>query len=170
METELFVHFAEIAGVFVGFGALISLRSAHLTDVHDIVYLQAVLGLGIWVVVSALTPIVISRYDVSGHPLWLSSAAAALTVWLVMLVSLWVSTDWREFDKHQELADKFFAVVGLPLHVVIAGSLLLVLIGVWRRVDEALYVTALAAGVAFAGYTLLVCVMSQKHGHGTHGD
>gem|GEM_PF-6981821 len=28
METDLFVHFAEIAGVFVGFGALISLRSA----------------------------------------------------------------------------------------------------------------------------------------------
>jgi hypothetical protein len=32
METELFVHFAEIAGVFVGFGALISMRSAHVTD------------------------------------------------------------------------------------------------------------------------------------------
>ncbi|GGM87624.1 hypothetical protein GCM10009721_10720 [Terrabacter tumescens] len=43
METELFVHFAEIAGVFVGSGALISLRSTHVTDVHDVVYLQAAL-------------------------------------------------------------------------------------------------------------------------------
>lgn len=47
METELFVHFAEIAGVFVGFGALISLRGARPTDPHDVVYLQAVLIRGL---------------------------------------------------------------------------------------------------------------------------
>lgn len=35
METELFMHYAEIAGVFVGFGALISMRSARPTDLHD---------------------------------------------------------------------------------------------------------------------------------------
>jgi hypothetical protein len=48
VEPELFVHFAEISAIFVGFGALISLCSARPTDTHDVVYLQAVLGLGIW--------------------------------------------------------------------------------------------------------------------------
>ena len=47
METELFVHFAEIAGVFVGFGALISQRSVRPSDPHDVVYLRAVLALGV---------------------------------------------------------------------------------------------------------------------------
>ncbi len=47
METELFVHFAEIADVFVGFGALISVRSAQPSDAHDVVYLRAVLGIGL---------------------------------------------------------------------------------------------------------------------------
>jgi urea transporter len=36
-DFELLVHFAEIAGVFVGFGALIASRSAHVSDVHDVV-------------------------------------------------------------------------------------------------------------------------------------
>jgi hypothetical protein len=46
VDIELFVHFAEIAGVFVGFGALISLRSANVTDIHDVVYLKAVVFAG----------------------------------------------------------------------------------------------------------------------------
>ena len=46
MNTELFVHFAEIAGIFVGFGALIGLRSARPSDLHDVVYLKAVLAVG----------------------------------------------------------------------------------------------------------------------------
>lgn len=44
MDTELFVHFAEIAGVFVGFGALISQRSPRPADPHEVVYLRAVLA------------------------------------------------------------------------------------------------------------------------------
>lgn len=163
METELFVHFAEIAGVFVGFGALISLRSARVTDPHDVVYIQSVLALGVWVVIGALIPIVISRYGVHGHVLWLSSALVTLAVWTVALVALERGTDMRALNKNLEPVDRFFPIVGLPLHLVIAGSLILTILGVWRRADEARYVTALAAGVVFAGYTLLTFVMSQRH-------
>lgn len=60
--------------------------------------------------------------------------------------------------------DRVFPLVGLPLHVVIAGRLvLIIIIGVWFGIDEALYVTALAAWVVFAGWTLLALVMNQKH-------
>ena len=58
--------------------------------------------------------------------------------------------------------DRLFPIVGLPLHIVIAGSLLIIISGVWPGVEEALYVTALTAAVIFAGYTLLALVMSQK--------
>lgn len=163
METELFVHFAEIAGVFIGFGALISLRSAHVTDVHDVVYLQAVLALGVWVVVSSLVPVVVSRYGVVGHGLWLPSALVALVIWLAFLAAFARRSDTRALNRSQEPLDRFFPVVGLPLHLVIAGSLALIVLGRWPSTEPALYVTALAAGVVFAGYTLLVYVMSQKH-------
>lgn len=170
METELFVHFAEIAGVFVGFGALISLRSAQVTDVHDVVYLKSVLALGVWVVVAALAPIVVSRYGVHGHALWLSSALVTLAVWILMLVGLGRNADMRALNSSPEPMDRYFPVVGLPLHILIAGSLILTILGVWRGADEARYVTALAAGVVFAGYTLLTFVLSQKHVSGSDRD
>jgi len=101
VETELFVHFAEIAGVFIGFGALISLRSAHVTDVHDVVYLQAVLALGVWVVVSSLVPVVVSRYGVVGHGLWLPSAVVALVIWLAFLAAFARRSDTRALNRSQ---------------------------------------------------------------------
>ncbi len=170
METELFVHFAEIAGVFVGFGALISLRSAQVSDVHDVVYLRAVLMLGVWVVVAALVPIVVSRYGVHGHALWLPCSLVALAVWLIVLISFGRSAESKALNRSPEPIDRYFPVVGAPLHLIIAGSLILTILGVWRSFDEARYVTALAAAVAFAGYTLLTFVMSQKHAAGPDRD
>ena len=161
MDTELFVHFAEIAGVFVGFGALISQRSARPADPHDVVYLRAVLALGVWVVIAALVPIGISRYGVKGHALWLSAAVVALTIWAAFLVLFARSADSRSINKSPEPVDRFFPVVGLPLHIVIASSMVLVILGVWPESDEGLYVTGLISGVVFAAYTLLALVMSQ---------
>lgn len=167
MEVDLFVHFAEIAGVFVGFGALISLRSAHVDDPHDVTYLRGVLGAGLWVVVTALVPITVSRYGVQGHALWQSCALLALALWAVFVVTLNLTVESKALNRSRELVDRFFPVVGLPLHIVIVGSMLVIVLGVWSRVDEALYVTALTAGVIFAGYTLLVCVLSQGHESGS---
>jgi uncharacterized membrane-anchored protein YitT (DUF2179 family) len=41
-ETELFLSLAEIAGVFVGFGALIAIRSGGTSDVYDVAYIGMV--------------------------------------------------------------------------------------------------------------------------------
>ncbi len=159
MEIELFVHLAEIAGVFVGFGALISLRGAQPTDLHGVAYLQGVLLLGVWVVVDALVPIAVSRYGVSGHTLWLSCALAALTIWAVGLMLYSRTPASKAFGGSLDRFDRLFPAVGLPLHIAIAGSLLLIIFGVLPGVDEALYVTALTAGVVFAGWALLILVI-----------
>lgn len=66
-------------------------------------------------------------------------------------------------------SDRLFPLVGLPMHAVIVGGLILIIFRVWPSADEALYVTALTAGVVFAGYTLLALVMSQKHQPGNVG-
>lgn len=165
VDTDLFVHFAEIAGIFVGFGALISLRSAGRIDLHDVVYLKAVLALGVWVVIFALLPIAVNRYGVEGHPLWLWCAVAALGVWVIAVFGMNSTADLRAFNRSADLeaVDRFFPVVGLPLHLVIVGSMIVIVTGAWTAAEEALYVTALTAGVVFAGYTLLVSVLSRKH-------
>lgn len=163
MEVDLFVHFAEIAGVFVGFGALISLRSAHVDDAHDVTYLRGVLGVGLWVVVMALVPIAVNRYGVQAPALWRWCAVLALVLWAAFAVTLNLTPEARSLNHSPEALDRFFPIVGLPLHVVIAGSMLLTVLGLWSRDDDALYVTAVTAGVIFAGYTLLMCVLSQTH-------
>jgi hypothetical protein len=168
METELFMHYAEIAGVFVGFGALISMRSARPADLHDVVYLRGLLVVGVGVVVNALLPITVSRYGVQDHALWRSCALAALTLWVTLVIVYWRTPDSKAFSKEAERIDKLFPVVGLPLHLTIAGSFLLIILGVHPGIDEALSVTALTAGVIFAGYTLLVMVMSQGHAAAPH--
>jgi hypothetical protein len=172
METDLFVHFAEIAGIFVGFGALIGLRSARPSDLHDVVYLKAVLAVGVWVVIFALVPIAVNRYGVDGHALWLWCAVAALAVWVTATFGLNSTADLRAFNRAEDLepVDRFFPVVGLPLHLTIVGTLIVIITGVWPGAEEALYVTALTAGVIFAGYTLLVSVLSQKRPSGSEHD
>lgn len=170
METELFVHYAEIAGVFVGFGALISLRSAQLTDLHDVIYVQGVLGLGLWVVIDALVPIAVNRYGVHDHTLWLSCAVVAVALWAGFMFAYSRSPDSKTLDGSLlEPVDRLFPLVGLPMHAIIVGSLILIIFRVWPAADEALYVTALTAAVVFAGYTLLALVMSRKHQTGTAG-
>lgn len=163
MDAGLFMPFAEIAGVFVGFGALISVRSTRLTDLHDVVYHQAVLGLGVWVVIAALVPIALNQYGVDDHGLWLTCAVIAIAIWATFMFFFSRSTDTRAINRSTEPLDRLFPIVGLPLHLLIAGSMVLIIIGVWPGLDEALYVTALTAGVIFAGYTLLALVLSQKH-------
>lgn len=165
METDLFVHFAEIAGVFVGFGALISLRSARPTDLHDVVYIRAVLGLGVWVVFAALVPIVVSQFGVHDEALWRPCALASLAIWAILVIAFSMTAASRMINRSPERVDRFFPVVGLPLHVALAGSLILTAVGVWPGMNEALYIAALAAGVIFAGYTLLLSGMSQTHAH-----
>lgn len=170
METELFVHFAEIAGIFVGFGALISQRSGRPRDPHDVVYLRGVLIEGVWVVIVALVPVTISRYGVREDAVWLPSAVFALVLWAVFVVVFNRQADVRSLNWSPETMDRFFPLVGLPLHVAIAGSLVLIVVGAWSGLAEALYVTALAAGVVFASYTLLALVMSQNHGPAPGGE
>lgn len=161
METELFVHFAEIAGVFVGFGALISTRSSLPSEAHHTVYLRGVLELGVWVIIAALVPIALWYYGVEGPKLWRPCALLGLVLWAILVVLLTRTPESREIDHNPDRVDRFFPIVGLPLHVILAGSLLLILLGRWPAQDGALYVTALTTGVVFAGYTLLTLVLSQ---------
>ncbi|HEX6302463.1 MAG TPA: hypothetical protein VF148_18590 [Acidimicrobiia bacterium] len=72
VDTELFVHLAEIAGVFVGFGALISIRSERTREDYEVVMIRFIVWFGILVVVTALAPVIISQFGVAGHSLWVS--------------------------------------------------------------------------------------------------
>ena len=79
-DTELFLSLAEIAGVFVGFGALIALRSGGPSDTIDVMVIGMVVWVAIAVVIIALAPVALSRFGVAGHALWFACSVIALLV------------------------------------------------------------------------------------------
>ena len=57
-DPDLFMELAAIAGVFVGFGALIAVRSGATTDVFEVAWMRGVVSIGLLAVLAALAPVV----------------------------------------------------------------------------------------------------------------
>ena len=83
-----FLSIAEIAGVFVGFGALMSLSRDRQEE--GLVALRVVISIGLVVLVAALIPVALSHYGLVGHALWGWSSGAFLVIcWTAILGSFW---------------------------------------------------------------------------------
>lgn len=161
-DTDLLLSLAEIAGVFVGFGALIAVRSGGASEAREVTYIRSVVWLGLWVVVAALAPVVISGYDVAGHGMWV---ACSLLV-LALFWGIWL-TNRRTPEHRMEMAAYPRAVVveyTLLILVFIVphnAALILVVLGVFPDLEPALYLTAVALALTLGGTALLGLVFSQ---------
>ena len=166
-DTDLFLSLAEIAGVFVGFGALISVRSGGASEAHEVTYIRWVVSIAIWVVIAALAPIIISRYDITGHELWMACSLVALVLFAVMF------TMNGRAPEHRADAAAISAAAPRVLLVVGAGStiwlptaslvlaLVLVVLGLVPDQEQALYLTAVGLGLFMGAIGLFVMVFSQ---------
>jgi hypothetical protein len=167
-DTELFLSLAEIAGVFVGFGALISVRSGGASEAHEVTYIRWVVSIAIWVVIAALAPVIISRYDITGHELWMACSLVALVLFAVMY------TVNGRAPEHREDAAAILATAPRVLLVLGAGStiwlpaaslaiaLALVVLGLIPDQEQALYLTAVGLGLFMGAIGLFTMVFSQR--------
>ena len=167
-DTELFLSLAEIAGVFVGFGALISVRSGGPMETSEINTIRWPVTIAIWVVIAALAPVIISRYDVTGHELWVACSLLALALLAVMIVVF-----ARTPENRADVADTFATVPRAKI-ALMAGStfwlpfgllvlaLALVVLGLFPGQDQALYLTAVGLGLLMGALGLFVAVFWQR--------
>ncbi len=160
-DVDLFLSLAEIAGVFVGFGALISVRSGVASDAHEVTYIRSVVSIAIWVVIAALAPVIVSRYDLAGHGLWLACSLLAL----VLLLGQWIvnerTTESRELGAAYSRAQTVeVAASYLGLMIPTIGALILVVLGLFPDQEPALYLTAVGLGLFLDALTLLFLVFS----------
>ena len=165
-DTDLFLSLAEIAGVFVGFGALIATRSGAMgTD--NISSLRWVLSSAIWTVIAALTPILVNRYDVTGHGLWVACSVVAL-----VLFTLTIVINGRAPENLAEIKAtvtttsplEIVAVMGSTLWLPTGGlvlALVLAALGLFPDKDQALYLTAVGLGLFMSALHLFVMVFWQ---------
>jgi hypothetical protein len=162
-DTELFLSLAEIAGVFVGFGALISVRSGGPSDAHEVAYIRPVVTLAICVVVAALAPVIVSRYGVTGHGLWLGCSLLAL----VLFLGLWI-VNYRTPEMREETAAASRAEIvpgvaaNMLLFFPLVIALILVVLGLFPDQEPALYLTAVGLILFLDALNLLFLVFSQR--------
>jgi len=162
-DADLVVQLAGIAGVFVGFGALISVRSGGASDAHEVTYIRSVMSFAIWVVIAALTPVIVGRYDITGHALWMPCSLLALLLWL----GLWIvgerTTEAREAVAAYSLAQSVGLTAPFLLLIVpLLGALILVVLGPFPDQEPALYLTAVVLGLFVGAVALLMLVFLHR--------
>jgi hypothetical protein len=162
-ELDLLIAVAEIAGVFVGFGALISLTRRNEIEAAQLGLIRAVVTIGLQVVVAALVPIVLDRYQVAGHSLWLVSSLVFLGInWAVIVHSLRSPENRRlmvDLARTSPLRSLFFwLLLELPVQI----PLLLIVLGVNRNLEPAFYLTALVFSLFEAAFVLAQLVYLQE--------
>ena len=162
-DTELFMELAGIAGVFVGFGALIAVRSGGPTEAGVVTGIRWLVAVAMWVVVTALAPVIVSRYDLADHETWLVCSLVALALWVGIAVVTGRSPEYR-----QDVASTSRArvigeeAIGALLFVPMLAALMVVVLGLIPDQEPALYFTAVSLGLFIAAFMLLALVFAQR--------
>jgi len=160
-DPELFLSLAEIAGVFVGFGALISVRSGGASDAHEVAYIRWVVSSAIWVVVIALAPVIVSGYDITGHQLWLVCSVLALVLLSGVGIVNRRTPEMREDTAAMSRATRMREQAANSILVVpMIAALVLVVLGLVPEQEPALYLTAVGLGLFANALVLLYLVFS----------
>ena len=161
-DVELFIAIAEIAGVFVGFGALISLTRKDAIEFSQLGRLRGVVSIGLAVIVTALIPVGLSRYGITGHYLWfISSIIFLVLLWGMSILSL-RKPEYRKLMIKQThdspmMSMFFWILLEAPIHV----SLIIAVLGIYPNLDPALYTTALLFHLFEAAFVLVQIVNYQ---------
>jgi hypothetical protein len=154
---------AGIAGVFVGFGALISVRSGGASNATEVSYIRGVVWAAVWVVVAALAPVIISRYDITGHELWVACSLAGLAFWFSLALLFIRAPETREDRATYSRAQLVAVETGNLLFVVpMITALVLIVLGLFPDREPALYLTAVGLQLFLGVIVLLELVFSQR--------
>lgn len=163
-DFGLLMTMAQIAGIFVGFGALISITSKSTIDASQLGQIRAVVTIGLVVIVAALLPVGLGHYGLEGHTLWLLCSLVFLSLsWAVTLYSL-QRPENREFTLARARANPLMAVFfWLLLEIPMQLPLVLTVLGWYPQLEVAFYITALVLNVFQAAFVLAQFVYSQQH-------
>ena len=162
-EFELLIALAEIAGVFVGFAALIGVRSGGATGAHELTYIRSVVWMALFVVVAALLPAVVSVYGPDGHGLWLACSVVILPLfWVLTVLNRTRPEHQTDLAATPRLVALGFAAVVLGVWTATSVALMLVVLGVVPALEPALYVSGVALILFVTAFTLLALVFSQQ--------
>jgi hypothetical protein len=164
-DADLFMELAAIAGVFVGFGALIAVRSGGgASDAFEVAYMRGVVSGGLLAIVAALAPVTLDRYDLSEHQVWALSGGVVLAGFAVMLVVNAMTPEYRAdmTGRVASIRPRWRVVAALAaislLFLVPMLAPIIILLGVAPNLEGALYFTAVVLILLLGAWWLLQLV------------
>lgn len=146
--TFMFV-LAQIAGVYIGFGALISASKSSTATKREAKTLATIVYIGINVVICALMPPLLDKYGLSIEwSLRIGAIVFLIMTWAV-IVSSWSTV--VEGIRKKTASSALFWIQESAIQI----PLIFILLGIFRQHSEALYLTALVIA-SFEAAQLLV--------------
>ena len=171
-DADLFLELAAIAGVFVGFGALIAVRSGGASGRFEVAYMRGVVSWGLLTIVAALAPVTLSRYDLSDHSVWALSSVVVIAGWVAISVADARTPEYREAWATVRAADRAGArprwvvaaewVALVLLMALLTVTPIMIIVGVVPELEAALYYAMVVLLLLAAGWTLLSLVFAQR--------
>jgi hypothetical protein len=162
-DADLFMELAGIAGVFVGFGALIAVRSGGASDAFEVAWMRGVVSIGLTAVLAALAPVVISRYGLTEHEIWVLSSILFLVGFIGVFAINNLTPEAREAEDAIPRSIKVVRfAVWAPSMTVLLLSPIAIALGVAPVREEALYFTLVVLAVFWSGISLLMLVFTGR--------
>jgi hypothetical protein len=164
-ELNVLITLAEIAGVFVGFGALISVTGGIRMAKSQLSQIRAVVTIGLVVVVASLIPVGLSRYHPNEQPFWVAcSVLFLMLIWGVNILAM-RSSDHRQLTLNNARSKpiqtaSFWLMLELPMQI----PLIIIVLGIFPSIASALYITAIIINLFQAAFVLAQFVYFQ-HDH-----
>jgi hypothetical protein len=167
-DADLFLSLAGIAGVFVGFAALIAVRSGGPSDPLEVAPMRMMVSMAMLTIVAALAPVTLGRYDLTDHQVWALSSALILAGWFLIVVVSSRTPEYRAgwatsiAETRLALSD----IIGWAFYVLyLTVSLLapiIIALGMAPELEAALYFTVVVLFLLGAGWILLALVFAQR--------
>jgi hypothetical protein len=167
-DADLFLELAGIAGVFVGFGALIAVRSGGPSEPLEVTPMRGVVGMGMLTVVAALAPVTLGRYDLTDHQVWALGSGLALVGLLGVVVFIVRTPEgkaaWATSAAEARLTPgEVVSSAAYVLYMIVTVlAPIIVMLGVAPELEAALYFTYVVLILLGAGWTLLWLVFMQR--------
>jgi hypothetical protein len=167
-DADLFMGLAGIAGVFVGFAALIAVRGGGPSDPLEVAPMRMMVSMAMLTIVAALAPVTLGRYDLTDHQVWALSSALILVGWFLIVVVSSRTPEYRAgwaasiAETRLTPGDVIgWAFYALYVTVSLVAPIVIVL-GVAPELEAALYFTVVVLLLLGAGWILLALVFAQR--------
>lgn len=154
-DYSTYVSLASIAGIFVGFAALITASD----DDDSPVLIKGIVNIGMLTLAGALIPILLAKYGVKEYLLWrLSSGFFFALIWFSLLHPTSRKILATQFRIDLKATLFFWIFIEIPIQLL----LILSIFGVYPSLNNAFYITSIILNLLQAGYLCVQFVHSKR--------